>query len=100
MAKKQDQEGLPGIPQPPKRKFIDAIEDLCLERDKLGGKRTALSDKISELGEQIQAQLVEHKLDVYTYEDASEVLQDVYAEPKLKRRKSKLNPKPKKKGEE
>lgn len=96
-----EQQGLPGVPQAPKRKVIEAIEDLCLERDKLSGKRTALSDKIGELGEQIQAKLVEHKLEVYTYQDASEVLQDVYAEPKLKRRKSKLNPKPKsKKGDE
>lgn len=99
MARKADQEGLPGIPQAPKRKVIDAIEDLCLERDKLGGKRTGLSDKISELGEQIQAQLVEHKLEVYTYEDANGVLQDVFNERALKKRKSKLNPK-KKKGDE
>ncbi len=95
-----EQQGLPGVPQPAKRKVIAAIEDLCLERDKIGGKRTALSDKISELGEHIQAQLVEHKLEVYTYEDASGVLQDVYAEPMLKRRKSKLNPKKSKKGDE
>lgn len=94
-----EQEVLPGVPGPAKRKVIAAIEDKCLERDKVAGKRTALSDKIAELGEQIQALLGEHKLEVYTYEDASEVLQDVYAEPKLKRRKSKLNPKKSKKDE-
>lgn len=99
MARKGDQEGLPGIPQPARRKVIDAIEDLCLERDKLAGKRTALSDRIAEMGAEIQAKLVEHKLEVYTYQDASDVLQDVYAEPTLKRRKSKLNPKKSKKGE-
>jgi hypothetical protein len=100
MGKKQEQEVLPGVPGPAKRKVIDAIEDLCLERDKLAGKRTALSDKIAEMGEAIQAKLVEHKLEVYTYEDANEVLQDVFAEPKLKRVKSKLNPKKSKKGDE
>lgn len=97
---KQEQAVLPGVPGPAKRKVIDAIEDICLERDKLSGKRTALSDKIAEVSDQIQAALLEHKLTVYTFEDASGVLQDVYAEPVLKRRKSKLNPKKSKKGDE
>ena len=48
MARKQDQEGLPGIPQPPKRKVIDEIEDISLEIDKMCGKRTAQSDAIAE----------------------------------------------------
>lgn len=99
MARKGDQEGLPGIPQAPKRKVIDAIEDLCLERDKIAGKRTALSDKIAEMGKEIQDKIAEHKLTVYTYEDANGVLQDVQLEQALKKRKSKLNPK-KSKGEE
>ncbi len=96
---KQEQEALPGIPQPPKRKVIAALEDLCLKRDKLAGKRTALSDQVAEIGAEIQAKLVEQKLELYTYEDDSGVLQDVNLEAALKKRKSKLNPK-KKKGEE
>jgi hypothetical protein len=90
---KQEQAGLPGIPQAPKRRIIEAIEDLCLDRDKLAGKRTALSDKIAEMGKEIQDKLDEHKLEVYTYEDANGVLQDVQNERTLKKRKSKLNPK-------
>lgn len=100
MARKQDQEGLPGIPQAPKRKVIDAIEDKCLERDKLAGKRTAISDKIAEMSKEIQNAIAEHKLEVYTYEDANGVLQDVQLETVTKKRKSKLNPKKSKKGEE
>lgn len=99
MARKGDQETLPGVPGPAKRKIVDAIEELCLDRDKQAAKRTAISDKVAELGAQIQAKLAEHKLEVYTYEDSDGILQDVYAEPQLKRRKSKLNPK-KSKGEE
>lgn len=102
MTKRRDpeQEGLPGIPQPAKREVIDDIEDLCLERDGLSSQRTAVSDEIAALGEQIQAKLVEHKRAVYTFKDASGILQDVFAEPKLKKVKSKLNPKnPKKDGE-
>lgn len=97
---KQEQEGLPGIPQPPKRKVIAALEDLCLGIDKLAGKRTAMSDKIAEENQKRQEMLLEHKLEVYTYEDASGVLQDITLEAALKKRKSKLNPKKKKKGED
>jgi hypothetical protein len=99
MAKKPEQLGLDGVPQPPKRKVIDRIEDKCLERDKLAGKRTAIGDKIAELSDEIQKDIDEEKLEVYTYEDANGVLQDVLNERKLKKRKSKLNPK-KKKGDE
>lgn len=95
-----EQAGLPGIPQPAKRKVIDAVEDKCLERDKLSGKRTAIGDKIAEQTAEIQALLVEYKLEVYTYEDANGVLQDVIRETALKKRKSKLNPKKSKKGDE
>ena len=98
--KKAEQLGLDGVPQAPKRVIIDEIEGLCDDRDKLAGKRTAISDKIAEVGEQIQLALIAHKLAVYTYEDANGVLQDVFAEPKLRRVKSKLNPKKSKKGEE
>lgn len=97
---KAEQAGLPGIPQAPKRKVIDALEDLCLRRDKLAGKRTAMSDQVAEMGAEIQAKLVELKLELYTYEDDSGVLQDVLAEAKLKKRKSKLNPKKSKKDED
>lgn len=96
---KQEQEGLPGTPQPPKRKVIDELEDICLGIDKLAGKRTGISDKIAEENARRQEMLSKHKLEVYTYEDANGVLQDVQAETVLKKRKSKLNPK-KKKGEE
>ena len=94
------QEGLPGIPQPPKRKVIEAIEDLCLEIDKLAGKRTALSDKIHGENQRRQEMLREHKLEVYTFEDANGVLQDVFLETTLKKRKSKLNLKKKKENDE
>lgn len=96
---KPDQMGLPSIPQAAKRKVIDAIEELCLDRDKQSKKRTAISDKVAEIGAQIQAALLENKIAIYTFEDSDGILQDVFAEPQLKRRKSKLNPK-KKKGEE
>jgi hypothetical protein len=96
---KQEQEGLPGIPQPPRRKVIADIEELCLAIDKLAGKRTAMSDKIAEEVARRQEMIGDHKLTVYTYEDANGVLQDVQLESVTKKRKSKLNPK-KKKGEE
>lgn len=95
---KPEQTGLPGIPQPAKREVIDAIEDKCVERDKLAGKRTALSDEIAVHSTEIQDLLVENNLDVYTYEDSNGVLQDVIRETALKKRKSKLNPKKSKKG--
>jgi hypothetical protein len=76
---KQEQAGLPGIPQPPKRKVIDAIEDKLLERDKLAGKRTALSDKIAETAKEIDELLG--------------ILQDWTLGTRGKRVKSKLNPK-------
>ena len=96
---KQEQEVLPGVPGPAKRKVIQRIEDKCLERDKLSGKRTALSDKIAELSDDIQKEIDDEKLAVYTYEDANGVLQDVFNERALKKRKSKLNPKKSKKDE-
>jgi hypothetical protein len=97
---KAEQAGLPGIPQAPKRKVIEALEDLCIKRDKLAGKRTAISDQVAGMGAEIQAKLVELKLELYTYEDDNGVLQDVFAEAKLKKHKSKLNPKKAKKEDE
>jgi hypothetical protein len=97
MAKQPD---LPGIPSATKRKIIDAIETACLERDKLSGKRTRISDDIAIKSDKIQELLVEHKLDLYTFEDDNGVLQDVFRENTLKKRKSKLNPKKSKKGDE
>lgn len=89
MARKAEQAGLPGIPQPERRKVIDAIEECFLDRDKLAGKRTAMSVKIAEKWAEGQALLGEHKLDVYVYEDANGVLQEVRREAVLKKRKSK-----------
>lgn len=100
MAPKQEQEVLLGVPGPAKRKVIPKIEDKCLERDKHAGKRTAISDKIAEIEADIQADIVAAKLDLYTYENSDGVLQDVFNEMKLKKRKSKLNPKKAKKGDE
>lgn len=100
MARKGDQEVLPGVPGPPKRKIIDELEDISLEIDKMSGKRTAQSDAIAEKMAERQELIAKHKLEVYTYQDANGVLQDVYLETVSKKRKSKLNPKPKKKGDE
>lgn len=109
MARKPEpeQEGLPGIPQekkPEPRKVISVIEDLCLERDVMAGQRTALSDEIASLSDQIQEKIDEHGLAVYTFKDARGILQDVFSERALKKRKSQQNPKGKpgrpKKGDE
>lgn len=99
MARKGDQETLPGVPGPAKRKVIDAIEDLCLERDKLCGKRSKVAQEIADKNAEIQKELAQRDLTLYTYMDANDVLQDVELEEALKKRKSKLNPK-KSKGEE
>lgn len=100
MARKPEQEVLPGVPGPAKRKIIDEIEDISLEIDKMAGKRTAISDAIAEKARERQEMLVKHKLPLYTYENGDGVLQDVYLETVTKKRKSKLNPKPDKKGAE
>lgn len=97
---KQEQEVLPGVPGPAKRKVIDELEEICLGIDKLSGKRTAISDKIAEENARRQEMLAKHKLEVYTFEDANGVLQDVFLETVLKKRKSKLNPKKSKKGDD
>lgn len=95
-----EQQGLPGVPQAPKRKVIDEIESISLEIDKMSGKRTAQSDAIAEKMAERQAMIAKHKLEVYTYQDADGVLQDVQLETVTKKRKSKLNPKKSKKAEE
>jgi len=95
---RREQADLPGIPQAPKRKVIDELEDMCLKRDKIAGKRTALSDKVHGISEKIQEKLVELKLETYTYQDDNGVLQDVNRTEKLTKVKSKLNPKKSKKG--
>lgn len=92
----EKQEGLPDIPQAPKRKIIPRIEKKCLERDRLAGERTAIGDQIKEIDVNIQKDIDDEKLDLYTYKDAKGVLQDVLNERKLKKRKSSMNPKPKK----
>lgn len=96
---KAEQLGLEGVPQPPKRKIIDEIENISLAIDKMCGKRTAMSDAIAEKVGERQEMIRSHKLERYTYEDASGILQDVDLEQVTKKRKSKLNPK-KKKGDE
>lgn len=93
MSRKPEQEALPGIPGPPKRKIIAEIEELSLDIDKDSGKRTALSDRIAVKKEKRQEMLVTHKLDIYTYENADGILQDVMLEMTSRKRKSKLNPK-------
>jgi hypothetical protein len=98
MARRQEQEALPGIPAPAKRKIIDAIEDISLEIDKMAGKRTAMSDSIAEKIEERKEMLRSHKLQIYTYEDDNGVLQDVVLEEKTRKVKSKLNPAKAKKG--
>lgn len=98
MATKAEQQGLPGVPQAPKRKIIDELEDISLEIDKLAGKATAASDaKAVKIAER-QALIVKHKLTLYTYENGDGVLQDVFLETVTKKRKSKLNQKQEKKG--
>jgi len=97
---KAEQQGLAGIPQAPKRKVIDEIEEISLEIDKMCGKRTAQSDAIAGKVAERQEMIRKHKLQLYTYEDASGVLQDVALEEITKKRKSKLNPKKSKKGDE
>ena len=101
---RQEQAGLPGIPQPARRKVIEEIEEISLEIDKMCGKRTAMSDAIAEKVAARQEMLLKHKdklptkdgMPVYTYQDANDVLQDVQLENVTKKRKSKLNPKKKK----
>lgn len=97
---KQDQAGLPGIPQAPKRKVIEEIEDISLEIDKMRGQLTAKSDAIAEKVAERQEMINKHKLKVYTYEDAAGVLQDVMLEEVSRKRKSKLNPKKKRGADE
>ncbi len=94
------QENLPGVPAPAKRKIIDSLEELGLDRDKVAGKRTALGDQIATINDKIQEELAERKLDLYTYEDNNGVLQDLVRETALRKRKSKLNPKKSKKADE
>lgn len=97
MARKGDQESLPGVPGPTKRKVIDEIEDISIEIDKMCGKRTAQSDAIAEKIAERQDMLKKHKIELYTYQDADGILQDVTLESTTKKRKSKLNPKKAKK---
>ena len=97
MARKQQQDALPGIPGPAQRKIIDEIEDISLEINNMAGKRTAIGDAIAEKVEERKEMLRKHKLGIYTYEDARHVLQDVVLEEKTRKVKSKLNPKPAKK---
>lgn len=87
MARKQ--EGLPGIPQQEARKIIEEVEDVCLDIDKERGKRTKINQRIADMGDALQVKLIERELDQYTYEDADGVLQTVYRENVLRKRKAK-----------
>jgi hypothetical protein len=98
MARRQEQEALPGIPAPPKRKVIEEIEDISLEIDKMAGKRTAMSDAIAEKVDERREMLRKHKLGIYTYEDEKGILRDVVLEDRTRTVKSKLNPAKSKKG--
>ena len=90
---KQDQAGLPGIPQAPKRKVIDAMEEFGLEDDKLAAKIVALNDKRSENKAAAIEKMKELGLKIYTFERADGTLEDLVIEDALRKRKSALNPK-------
>lgn len=101
MARKQEQDALPGIPGPAKRKIIASIEGLCEEKEKLEGKRSKLGQDLDEVNAKLQAELVEHELMTYVYEDGSGVMQDITREEVVRKRKSKQQPgakPPKKRG--
>jgi len=104
MAKAEaEQLGLEGVPQPPKRKIIKALEEIGLEDDELAAKITALNDERAELRDKANKKLTELNLESYTYKRADGVLYDLINTSVLRKKKSKLNPKkePKaKKGEE
>lgn len=93
MAKKQEQEGLPGIPQPPKRKTIAEMEEFGLADDKLAAKITKLNDERAENREAAIAKMKELGIAIYTFERADGVLEDLVIEDALRKRKSALNPK-------
>lgn len=97
---KAEQQGLAGIPQAPKRKVIQALEQIGLDDDKLAGKITKLSDERAELRAAANEKLTELGLELYTYERADGVLYDLINTSVLRKKKSKLNPKKTKKGDE
>lgn len=98
MAKKQEQEGLPGIPQAPKRKIIAVMEEFGLTDDKLAAKITKLNDERAENRQAAIAKMKELGLPIYTFERADGVLEDLVIEDALRKRKSALNPKKEKPG--
>jgi hypothetical protein len=101
MAKPEaEQLGLEGVPQPPKRKVIKALEQLGLDDDELAAKITALNDERAELRDTANKKLTELGLEVYTYKRADGVFYDLINTSVLRKKKSKSNPKPKKKAEE
>lgn len=100
MAPKQEQEVLPGVPGPAKRKVIDALEELGRADDKLAAKITKLNDERAELRDTANQELTKRGLELYTYERTDGVLYDLINTSVLRKKKSKLNPKKAKKGEE
>lgn len=93
MAKKDDQEGLPGIPQAPKRKTIAAMEEFGLADDKLAAKITKLNDERAENRAAAIEKMRELGIKIYTFERADGVFEDLVIEDALRKRRSKLNPK-------
>lgn len=94
MAKPEaEQLGLEGVPQPPKRKIIKALEQIGLDDDELAAKITALNQERSDLRETANKKMTELELDVYTYKRADGVLYDLINTSVLRKKKSTLNPK-------
>jgi hypothetical protein len=101
MAKKQTE--LPGTrrdDEPEPQKPIRALDDACEALEKARGKATRAGQAVIEAKKAAQAVMLEHKIAEYEYESSDGVLQDVFRENTLKKRKSKLNPKKSKKGDE
>lgn len=94
MAKKAEQQlGLDGVPQAPRRKVIAAMEEFGLTDDKLAAKITKLNDDRAENRAAAIAKMLELGIKIYTFERADGVLEDLVVEDALRKRKSALNPK-------
>ncbi len=89
----KEQAGLPGIPQPQKRKVISAMEEFGIEDDKLAAKIVKLSDERAENKQAAIEKMKELGIKIYTFERADGTLEDLVIEDVLRKRKSALNPK-------
>lgn len=93
MAKREDQAGLAGIPQAPKRKVIAVMEEFGVEDDKLAAKIVKLNDERAENKQAAIEKMRELEIKIYTFERADGTLEDLVIEDVLRKRKSALNPK-------